>query len=41
MVDDVGINNLAGCTTADLGSVLRLGELNPSAVDLLSEAGYE
>jgi iron(III) transport system substrate-binding protein len=27
--------------TADLGSVLRLGELNPSAVDLLSEAGYE
>lgn len=27
--------------TADLDAVLRLGELNPLAVDLLSEAGYE
>jgi iron(III) transport system substrate-binding protein len=27
--------------TADLAAVLRLGELNPNAVDLLSEAGYE
>ena len=27
--------------TADLAAVLRLGELNPKAVDLLSEAGYE
>ena len=26
---------------ADLDAVLRLGELNPKAVDLLSEAGYE
>ena len=27
--------------TADLGVVLRLGELNPAAVEVLSVAGYE